>query len=492
MEDTKSAMADKSLKSKTIKGVGWSSVDSIAQHTVSFVVSIVLARLLSPDDYGLLGLVGIFTAVCQTLILGGFSSALIRKKDITDDDYNTAFIVNLGMSLLLYGVVFLGAPWIADFFQRQELVALVRVASVSLVIGAFAIVQQTKLTKRIDFKTQMKITLVASIVSGIVGIVLAWHKWGVWALVAQQITSNLFRTVLLCLSNRWFPKLRFSLKSFHELFGFGWKLMVSGLLDTVWKDLYQGVVGKFYSPGTLGQYTRAKHFSVLFSSNLTHVIQRVTYPVLSNIQDDKERMVAAYRKIIKLTMFATLFCMFALGAVSTPLLNCLIGAKWHEASTYLPFICFIGAFYPLHAINLNMLQVQGRSDIFLILEICKKTLGLVPLFVGAFVGIIPMLCTSILTNFLSFFLNSYYTGKKLGYSSWRQLEDIALSFTIALVTAIAVFSLQYLPLSYWLILPLQIVVWIGLFWGLCLIFQSAEYKEMLNIAFSMLRKKKAC
>jgi len=478
------------LKSKTVKGVGWSSVDSIAQNAVSFVVSIVLARLLSPDDYGLLGLVGIFTAVCHTLIIGGFSSALIRKKDITDDDYNTAFIVNLGMSLLLYALVFLGAPWIADFFQRQELVALVRVTSVSLVIGAFAIVQQTKLTKRIDFKTQMKISLAASVVSGGIGIALAWHEWGVWALVAQQISLNLLKTILLCLSNRWFPKLRFSLKSFHELFGFGWKLMVSGLLDTLWKDLYQGVVGKFYSPGTLGQYTRAKHFSVLFSSNLTHVIQRVTYPVLSNIQDDQERMVAAYRKIIKLTMFATLFCMFALGAVSEPLLNCLIGSKWHEASTYLPYICFIGAFYPLHAINLNMLQVQGRSDIFLILEICKKSLGLVPLFVGAFVGIIPMLCTSILTNFLCFFLNSYYTGKKLGYSSWRQLEDIALSFTIALITAIAVFSLQYLPLSYWFILPLQIVVWIGLFWGLCVIFQSAEYKEMLNIAFSMLKKKK--
>jgi len=478
------------LKSKTIKGVGWSSVDNIAQNAVAFVVSIVLARLLSPDDYGLLGLVGIFTAVCHTLIIGGFSSALIRKKNITDDDYNTVFIVNLGMSLLLYGVVFWGAPWIADFFQRQELVALVRVTSVSLVIGAFAIVQQTKLTKRLDFKTQMKISLSASVVSGGIGIALALHKWGVWALVAQQISLNLMKTILLCLSNRWLPKLRFSLKSFHELFGFGWKLMVSGLLDTLWKDLYQGVVGKFHSPGKLGQYTRAKHFSVLFSSNLTSVIQRVTYPVLSNIQDEPERMIAAYRKIIKLTMFATLFCMFALGAVSTPLLNCLIGAKWHEASTYLPFICFIGAFYPLHAINLNMLQVQGRSDLFLILEVCKKALGLVPLFVGAFVGIIPMLCTSILTNFLSFFLNSYYTGKKLGYSSWRQLEDIALSFTIAMITGIVVFSLQYLPLSYWFILPLQIVVWIGLFWGLCVILKPAEYKEMLDIAFSMLKKSK--
>ncbi len=305
-----------SLKNKTVKGVAWSAIDNVVQFGVTFVVGIILARLLSPDDYGLIGIIGIFTAVCTALINGGMGSALIRKKDATDDDYNTVFIVNNCVSLVLYAVIFFCAPLIADFFYREELVALTRVASLGMIIGALAMVQQTRLTKCIDFKTQTKITLVASLVSGVIGIAMALMGFGVWALVAQHLSSQIIRTLLLWFFNKWIPKLRFSTDSFHELFGFGWKMMVSGVLDTIWKELYQVVVGKFYSPATLGQYTRAKQFSTLFSSNLTSVIQRVTYPVLSNIQDDKERMVSAYRRIIKVTMFVTAICMFFLGAVS--------------------------------------------------------------------------------------------------------------------------------------------------------------------------------
>ena len=384
-------MAEQSLKDKTVKGVAWSGIDNVAQFGVSFLVSIVLARLLSPDDYGLIGIITIFTAVCTALINGGFTTALIRKKDATDDDYNTAFIVNLVISLLLFVVIYLCSPLIADFFCREELVALTRVSSLGMIIGALGLVQQTRLTKRIDFKTQTKITIIASIASGIVGIVMALMGFGVWSLVAQSLLSQGIRTVLLWLANKWVPQLRFSSDSFHELFGFGWKMMMSGVLDTVWKELYQVVVGKFYSSATLGQYTRAKGFSQLFSSNLTNVIQRVTYPVLSNIQDDKERMIAAYRRIIKVTMFIAAISMFFLGAISEPLLYCLIGPKWHEASIYLPLICISMSLYPLHAINLNMLQVQGRSDLFLVLEIIKKIIALWPLSIGAFVGIIPML-----------------------------------------------------------------------------------------------------
>lgn len=265
-------------------------------------------------------------------------------------------------------------------------------------------------------------------------------------------------------------------------------MMVSSILNTVWKELYQLVVGKFYSPATLGQYTRAKQFSSLFSSNLTNVIQRVTYPVLSEIQDEKERMVAAYRRIIKLTMFITFTLMFALGAVAEPLLYCLIGEKWHEAATYLPLICFVGAFYPLHAINLNMLQVQGRSDLFLFLEIIKKIIGLVPLFVGAFVGIFPMLYTSIGTSIISYFLNSYFPGKLLGYTSWKQLKDIAPLFFIALIMAVAVYFLKYLPLSNWAILPIQIVVGAAMFVGLCKLTKSKEYEEAKEIVLPMILK----
>lgn len=470
-----------SLRIKTIKGVSWSAIDNVVQTGVTFLVSIVLARLLSPDDYGLIGIIAIFTTVCTALINGGFTTALIRKKDATDDDYNTAFIVNLGISLVLYAIIFLSSPLIADFFKREELIALTRVSSLGMIIGALALVQQTRLTKRIDFRSQTKITLIASVVSGIVGIVMALLGFGVWSLVAQQLMSHILRTVLLWIINKWIPHLKFSSRSFHDLFGFGWKMMVSNVLNTVWKELYQVVVGKFYNPAILGQYTRSKQFSKLLSSNLTSVIQRVTYPVLSNIQDNKERMVTAYKKIIKITMFLTAVSMFFLGAIAEPLLYCLIGPKWHEAAVYLPLICISGSSYPLHAINLNMLQVQGRSDLFLSLEIIKKIIAIGPLAIGAFVGIMPMLYANILVNIIEFFLNSHYSGKYLGYSSWMQIKDVAPSYTLAIIVALSIYFLKYLPLSHWIILPVQLIVGVGAFYISCKVTKMEEYQEISRI-----------
>lgn len=479
-----------SLKDKTVKGVSWSAIDNVTQMGVTFLVSIVLARLLSPDDYGLLGIIGIFTAVCNTIINAGFTTALIRKKDATDDDYNTVFIVNLGVSIFLYAVIYLCSPLIADFFNRSELVDLTRGASLSMIIGALALVQQTILTKRIDFKSQTIITLLASLCSGAIGIVLAFCGFGVWALVAQQLSMQAIRTVLLWIVNRWIPKMRFSVESFHELFGFGWKIMVSWVLDTIWKELYQLVVGKFYSSATLGQYTRSKHFAQMLSSNLTNVIQRVTYPVLSDMQDDKSRMVSAYRKIIKITMFVTAISMFSLGAVSEPLLYCLIGPKWHDAAVYLPLICINGALYPLHAINLNMLQVQGRSDLFLGIEIIKKIIAVGPLCIGALVGIMPMLYANLLAGIIAYFLNSYYSGKFLGYSSWMQIKDIAPSFGLATLIALSVYFLKYLPLTYWVILPLQILTGVGVFFAICLLMKNPEYQEIQGLLKPYLKKLK--
>lgn len=470
-----------SLKNKTVKGVAWSGLDNVVHLGVSFMVSIVLARLLSPDDYGLLGLIAVVTAVCQTLINGGFITALIRKKDATDDDYNTVFIMNLGMSLLLYAIIFLCSPYIADFFGRQELIALTRVSSLGMIIGALALVQRARLTKRIDFKTQTKITLMSSLASGVVGITMAFLDFGVWALVSQQLTAQTLNSSLLWFYNKWIPSLHFSTKSFHELFGFGWKMMLSGLLDTVWKELYQVIVGKFYSPATLGQYTRAKQFSKLFSNNLTTVIQRVTYPVLSNIQDDKERMISAYRRIIKTTMFITAISMFFLGGISESLLYCLIGPKWHEAAVYLPLICISASLYPLHAINLNMLQVQGRSDLFLGLEIAKKFIGLIPLAVCIFYGVLPMLYVNLATGFINYLLNSYFSGKLIGYSTLMQLKDIAPSYTLATLTAVSVYILKYIPVTYWVILPLQITLGICIFFFICNKTQMQEYIEVKKI-----------
>lgn len=483
-------MNDNSLKDKAVNGTFWSAADAFIGQGVAFVVALVLARLLSPEEYGLIGIVTIFTTILLGFVDCGFGNALIRKQDVDDDDYNTMFLVNMGMSLLMYALLFVGAPFIAKFFGRPQLVLLVRVTGLILIIQAFSIVQETLLKKRIDFKTKTKASLISSIISGVVGIVMAFHGFGVWSLVGQQLTRQGLYTICLWFFNRWWPKIKFSIESLRYMWGFGWKLMLSGFLDRLWAQLYQTVVGKCYSPATLGQYTRAEQYASMFSSNITNIVQRVSYPVLSTVQDDKERMVSGYRRIIKTTMFVTAVIMISMGAVSEPLIYCLIGPQWHQAATFLPFICFSMVLYPLHAINLNMLQVQGRTDIFLYLEIIKKILAIGPLCLGIFVDIYWMLISSIVLGFVCFFLNSYYTGKSLGYTSWAQLKDIAPSFGIAFCIAFSVYFFKYLSLSYWIILPMQIIVGSSVFFILCESLKLPEYLEVKGIAVDYLKKLK--
>ena len=470
-----------SIKNKTIKGVGWSAADAFLGQGITFIVGLVLARLLSPEEYGLIGICLIFTTVLNGLVDSGFSSAIIRKNDVTNDDYNTMFITNLVISVILYIVLFIAAPWISLFFERDALIPLIRVMGCILMINALSITQNTNLTKKIDFKTKTKASLISALLSGIVGITMAYIGFGVWALVAQVLSKQIFNTICLWYFNRWWPNFTFSRSSFKYMWGFGSKLMLSGLLDNIWKQLYQVVVGKFYSPATLGQYTRSKEYANIFSANITSVVQRVSYPALSEIQDDKARLVAAYRKVIKVTMFVTCICMISLGAVSEPLIYCLIGPKWHEAATYLPLICVSMSLYPLHAINLNMLQIQGRSDIFLYLEIIKKIIGILPLSIGIFINIYWMLVASIVTGIIGFFLNSYYTGKSLGYSSWMQLKDVSASYMVACIIAVSVFFLKYLPISYWIILPLQIIVGCIVCLMVCEMIKLSEYIEIKRI-----------
>ena len=451
-------MQQESLKNRTVKGVGWSAADALLGQGVMFLVGLILARLLSPEEYGLIGICLIFTTVLNGIVESGFSNALIRKKTVSDEDYNTMFLTNLAISIVLYLLLFATAPFVADFFHRQELTALVRATGLVLFCNALSITQVTILTKRIDFKTKTKASLFSAVISGVVGIAMAFGGFGVWALVAQQLARQFFYTAGLWMLNHWYPKFSFSKDSFCYMWGFGWKLLVSGILNNVWNQLYQVVIGKCYTPATLGQYTRSQEYASIFSSNITSIVQRVSYPVLAEIQDDKARMVEGYRKVIKMTMFVTAVCMISLGAVSEPLIYCLIGEKWHEAATYLPLICISMSLYPLHAINLNMLQVQGRSDIFLYLEIIKKVIAVVPISIGIFVGIYWMLVASIFTGIVSYFLNSYYTGKSLGYSSWKQLRDVAPSYGIAFAIAVVVYFLKYLSLSYWIVLPLQVLI----------------------------------
>lgn len=477
-----------SLKKKTVRGTFWSAVDSISSQGVTFLVGLVLARLLTPHEYGLIGYIMILVAVFNSIVDSGFSNALIRKKDAGQTDYSTAFFFNLAVSVVLMAAMYLLAVPFSRFFREPQLVPLVRVMSVIIIINALALVQRTRLVKNVDFKTQTKASLISSLTSAAVGLGMAFGGLGVWSLAGQQISRQLVNTVCLWILNRWKPSGEFSRSSFREMFGYGWKLLVSGLIDTVWKEIYQLVIGKCYSTSTLGQYTRGKQFSDIFSSNMTSIVQRVSYPVLSSVQDEKERMCGGYRRIIRITMLASFVLLFGLAAVAESLVVVLIGPQWLEAAHYMQILCFAACLYPLHAINLNMLQVQGRSDLFLKLEIVKKIIAVGPLLLGIFIDIDWMLWGSLVTSIIAYFLNARYSGALIGYSIKAQVMDILPSFGIAAVMAACVSPLSLLDLrSIWILL-VQLCAGAAIVIGLCEAFRLPEYLEIKGIALGFLRK----
>ena len=474
-------MPQNTLKEKTINGVGWSFTESLLGQGITFLVGIVLARILSPDEYGLIGIITIFITVFNSIVDSGFSNALIRKTDCTDDDYNTMFLTNLAISIVLFFLLFLSAPFIAVFFDRTELVALTRVMAIVIIINALSITQNTILQKRIDFKTKTKASFTSAVFSGTIGISMALLGFGVWSLVGQQIAYQAMNVICLWSFNRWRPQITFSKTSFRYMWSFGWKLLVSNLIDKVWGELYQVVVGKCYSPMTLGQYSRSKEYARLPSAHISGIVQKVTFPVLSELQGDRDRLLLAYKRIIRLTMFITAISMISLGAVSEPLIYCLIGPQWHQASSFLPLFCISMSLYPLHAINLNMLKVQGRSDIYLKLEIVKKIISTGPLIIGVFIGIYWMLIGSIITGVIAFILNSYYSGRLLGYSSMDQLKDIFPSYCYALCIGVPVYCIKFLPLGFFSILAIQIILGMVIFFSIGHWGKVNEYNELMSI-----------
>ena len=479
-----------SLKHKTVKGVGWSFIDNLSSSGITFLVGLVLARLLTPSEYGIMAILTIFIAVSNSIVDSGFSNALIRKTDAKQVDYNTVFLFNLVVSGLLYVVLFFAAPSISVFFNEPLLVEVLRVIGWVLVINALAIIPRTLFVKEANFKTQTKVSLIASISSGVVGISMALAGMGVWSLVGQQLSRQLLNTLFLWIYCKWRPVWEFSIQSFKELFGFGSKLLLSGLLDTVFKEIYSLVIGRCYTSAQLGQYTRANQFNQIFSSNLTTVIQRVSYPVLSSIQDEPERLREAYRKVIKSTMLISFACMLGLAAVAKPLIILLIGEKWLPAVGFLQIICFSGMLYPLHAINLNILQVKGRSDLFLKLEIIKKIIAVGPLVLGVLFSIEYMLWGSVCTSFIAYFLNSYYSANLINYPTKEQIKDILPTFLVSFVTATAMWSLTLLHLSNCLLLPLQCLLGIILAVLIYERLQLPEYTEVKRLTLMLLRRKR--
>ena len=370
-----------SLKKKTVKGVAWTSLDQVATLGFGFVIGVILARILSPDDYGLLAMITVFNAIAYAFINSGFGNALVRKPDLTENDNSTAFYFNIVAGVVMAGVIWMIAPLVAMFYDKPILCQLLRVEGLLLIVSSFTIVQNAQLTRTLNFKARMIINAASQVLAGAIAIVAAYHGFGVWSLVIQHIASGIIRMILLWVISPWRPRGQWDKRSFGYLWGYGSKLLASGLLDTVYTNIYPIVIGKFYSAADLGQYSRAKGYASLPSHGLTGVIQQVTFPVLSQIQEDDERLAGSYRRMLRFTVFLVFPIMIGMAALAYPLVIALVTDKWAQCVPYLQVICFASMWYPVHAINLNLLQVKGRSDLFLRLEIIKKAIITVAIFV---------------------------------------------------------------------------------------------------------------
>ena len=428
-----------SLKQKTLSGVLWSCVERFSVQGIQFVIMVIMARILLPSDYGMIGMLAIFIAIAQTLIDSGFSNALIQKKDRSEIDYSTVFYFNIAVGIVLYFILFFSSPLIARFYNTPELTGLTRVLALNLFINSLAVVQRAILSIKIDFKTQAKASFSAAIISGIVGIVMAYTGFGVWSLAVQTVLNAFVNTVLLWIFSKWIPLKVFSFESFKKLFTFGSKLLASGLLDTFYRNIYTIVIGKKFASTDLGYFTRADQFAQFPSSNLTGIIQRVTFPVLSEIQDDDERLAHAYRKFLRLSAYMIFPLMTGLAAVAYPFINCLLTEKWTFTALLLQILCFSYMWYPVHAINLNLLQVKGRSDLFLKLEIYKKIMGIVVLGVTIPLGLVAMCWGTIIASLFSLVINTYYTGKLIHVGLFKQLRDLSPALFYSLTMAIVVY-----------------------------------------------------
>ncbi len=448
-----------SLKQKTINGLVWSFIDNFANQAVTFIVGIILARLLTPKEFGLIGMITIFIAISASLISSGFSQGLIRKQNCTNEDYSTVFYFNTIVALILYTVLFFTAPFISRYFNEPQLALIIQVISIGLVIDAFSIIQTTTLTKRIDFKLQTKISLISSIISGTIGIIMAYSGYGVWSLVFRTLSSQFIRSLLLWIWNKWRPALEFSFRSLRELFAFGSKLLLSGLIDTAYNNIYYLIIGKYFSATELGFYTRADMFKNLPSQNINNIMSRVTYPVLAQIQEDKANLKAGYKRMITSIMLISFILMIGMAAVAEPMIISLVGEKWRPSIIYLQMLCFVGMLYPLNALNLNMLKVQGRSDLFLRLEIIKKMLAIPIIIIGIFGGIKIMIIGMMVNSIISYYLNSYWSGRFINYPMKEQVADILPGFLLAIAIGAIVFSAGILiPFGYLLKLLLQLIL----------------------------------
>lgn len=435
------------LKKDTLKGIKWSALEKFSLQGIQFIIGLILARLLTPTDFGTVGMLAIFISISQTFVDGGFSNALIRKIDRTETDYSTAFYFNIIVGLVCYGILFLLSPYIAKFFNTPILSELLKVLSISIFINSLTVVQIAKLSVEINFKAQALATLISVILSGSIGIALAYKGYGVWALAWQTVLNTLFKSIILWYQSKWKPIIAFSMNSFKDLFSYGSKLLTSNLIGTVYEHMTTIAIGKFYTAKDLGFYSRGQQFAHLPSTAITDVLGRVTFPILAKLQNEDDKLIQVYRKYIQTTSMIIFFLLTLLAAIAKPLIIFLLTEKWSDAILFLQIFCFAFMFEHISKLNLNLLQVKGRSDLYLRLEIIKKIIAFSILAISIPFGVLIICISKILNGQLALFINTYYTGKLFNLGYIKQITDFSKYFIFSIIACLPTYLITFYDYS---------------------------------------------
>lgn len=468
-----------SLRSKSLRAVSWTLLEAVGLRGTQFIVTVVLARLLMPEEIGLIAILAVFMAVAQSLLDSGFGAALIQKRDATAVDQSSIFYFNILVGFALAGLLCLAAPWISDFYKQPVLTPLARLMSLTIVINAFGLIQNTVLTRELDFKAMTKASLIASALSGGIAISLAVAGFGVGSLVAQQISFALLRTVILWFVNAWRPVAAFSLVSLRQMFGFSSRVMASGLLNTIFNNVYYLTIGKLFTAADLGFFRQARRLQELPAQTLSWTVGRVSFPVFSRIQDDPERLKRGLQRVLVSLAFINFPMMIGILMTASVLVPVLLTDKWAPAIPYLQLLCLEGLLFPMDWFCMNVLYAVGRSDICLRLEIVKKAMVVGNIAVTWRWGIEAMICGQVVVSFLAYWISAHYNGILIGYPIGQQLRDLSLYAVAPLLMGLAVWLVGQVPLPKdWLLLSIQVVTGMVTYVGVCGLLRVPKFLEL--------------
>lgn len=470
-----------SLKSTLVHGVVWNTIEKVVVKGSAFVIGVVLARILSPSDYGLIGMLSIFIALSNVFIESGFAKALIQKKKCSDIDFSTAFVTNLSISIIIYFLLFILAPYISEFYDEPSLTKITRVLSINFVLGAFNIVHRAKLMAEVNFKSLAIINFGGTIIGGCVGIIMAYMHYGVWSLVFQTLISTLSMMLLFPIFSNWTPSLRFSKKSFITLYAFGSKLLIAGVVATIVNNITTILIGRFYKSGALGYYTRATQYSDLAATTINDVFNTVTFPVLSSLQDDNDRLIEVYRKTLFYTAFFTFPLLVLFALLAEPIVVIMLTDKWLPCVHLLQILCIARIFTPISSINMNLLNAKGRSDLFMKLDLFKIPFILLATIVAIPYGVEAIVWTNLITSSLCFFVNAYLPGKMYGYGALQQLKDWKYIVVSVIFMSLCVYLIRIFIVNYWLQLILGLLIGFSSYLLSSILFKQININEIKSL-----------